>query len=260
MTIQKLASAPLQTPVMSGDATHKQWNDWYSTISGGFNKIIESLPPTGSILFGATATGRAGWLDIDDGTIGSASSGATNFANQDAFDLYVFLWNTYSDAACAVSTGRGASAKADFLANKTIALPKLLSRTIAVAGQGSGLTSRTNGQTLGEETHVLTGSELTVHHHAHDHTHTYSDKDFGSTINSSQPFVLTVTDVNAGTTGTDIQVTTTTAATGIANTVDLSTTGNVTSGPSTVDTSDVGNSQPFTQFQPTVFLPAIIKL
>lgn len=54
-------------------------------------------------------------------TIGSAASGATERANADTQALYEFFWNTYSNSLCPVTGGRGASASADFAANKPIA-------------------------------------------------------------------------------------------------------------------------------------------
>jgi hypothetical protein len=103
-------------------------------------------------------TTHPGWVKANDGTLGNASSGATTRANADTADLYALLWNTFSDSLCPVSTGRGASATADFAANKTITLTKALGRALVVAGAGSGLTSRTLGDVAGTETHTHTGT------------------------------------------------------------------------------------------------------
>src|SRR5205823_5859794 len=75
------------------------------------------------------------------------------------------LWTNTVDADCAVSTGRGASAAADYAAHKTIALPKTLGRALASYGAGSGLTSRALAHVVGEETHQLTIAELAAHTH-----------------------------------------------------------------------------------------------
>ncbi len=106
-----------------------------------------------------------GWVMADDGTIGSASSGATTRANADTEALYTLLWTNVSDTYAPVTTGRGASAAADFAANKPIALTKQLGRAIAIAGAGSGLTARALGETLGEEEHILTEAEMPSHVH-----------------------------------------------------------------------------------------------
>lgn len=62
-----------------------------------------------------------GWVRANGRTIGSAASGASERANADAEALFEYLWD--ADANLSVSTGRGASALADWTANKTIALP-----------------------------------------------------------------------------------------------------------------------------------------
>lgn len=62
-----------------------------------------------------------GFVRCNARTMGNASSGGTERANADTSALFVFLWN--NDANLAVSGGRGASAAADYAANKTITLP-----------------------------------------------------------------------------------------------------------------------------------------
>lgn len=70
-----------------------------------------------------------GWVRANGRTIGSATSGATERANADCQALFVYLWG--ADANLAVSGGRGASAAADWAANKTLQLPDLRGRIIA---------------------------------------------------------------------------------------------------------------------------------
>jgi hypothetical protein len=113
---------------------------------------------TGDLKWTWKATADTGWVLLDDGTIGNAASGGTTRANADTSALFTLLWTNFADAQAAVSTGRGASAAADYAANKTIALPKSLGRLMGVAGAGSGLTSRTVGVTAGAETHTHTGT------------------------------------------------------------------------------------------------------
>ena len=98
---------------------------------------------------------------------------ATNRANQDTFQLYKTIWDGVSDTWAPVSTGRGASAVADFVALKTLTLPRSLGRALAGAGNGSGLTARALGEYTGTETHSMISAELPPH------THTYSGQ--GST-------------------------------------------------------------------------------
>lgn len=86
--------------------------------------------PTGIVdhIFGSTAP--AGWVRRLGGTIGNAASGATERANADTLALFTKIWNESANAGDYViqeSTGaasvRGASAAADFAANKRMPLP-----------------------------------------------------------------------------------------------------------------------------------------
>ena len=96
-----------------------------------------------------------GWVFLDDGTIGNASSGGTTRANADTEDLFTLLWDNISDSFAAVSSGRGASAAADFAADKNIGLPKSLGRAHVGQGSGSGLTTRAMGETGGSEDAIV---------------------------------------------------------------------------------------------------------
>lgn len=131
------------------------------------------LPTTGDAFLTIKTVAPSGWLIMNDGTIGSATSGATSRANADTQDLYELIWNNVSNTYAAVTGGRGASAEADFLANKTLALTKQLGRAVGISGAGASLTSRALGLSLGAETHTLAESEMPSHTHiqnAHSHT------------------------------------------------------------------------------------------
>jgi microcystin-dependent protein len=96
-----------------------------------------------------------GWVRMNGRTIGSATSGATERANSDCQSLFEYLWN--SDPNLSVATGRGASATADWVANKTIALPDARGRVLAslddmgnsAAGRLTTALSGVDGLTLG---------------------------------------------------------------------------------------------------------------
>jgi hypothetical protein len=113
---------------------------------------------TGDLKLTLKTAADAGWVMCDDGTIGSASSGATTRANADTSALYTLLWTNMSDSLCPVTGGRGSSALADFGANKPIALTKMLGRALVAAGAGSGLTSRTLGDKVGAESNTGSGT------------------------------------------------------------------------------------------------------
>jgi hypothetical protein len=129
------------------------------------NPAASSPFTTGDVKATFKTVADSGWVMMNDGTIGSASSGASSLAGATAQALFTLLWNNIANAYCPVSGGRGASAAADWAANKTIALPLMLGRAMAGAGAGAGLTSRALGQTVGEETHTLTVGEMPSHDH-----------------------------------------------------------------------------------------------
>lgn len=89
---------------------------------GGGGGDPTTIFKTGDSLWLDVQGTRAGWVRDNGRTIGSATSGATERANADCEALFNWLWNTYDETFCPVSTGRGASSIADWAANKTIQL------------------------------------------------------------------------------------------------------------------------------------------
>lgn len=126
---------------------------------------INSTPRTGDIRTSLSSAAPNGWVAMNDGSIGNVGSGATTRANQDTFQLYKTLWDGVSNTYAPVSTGRGASAIADFLANKTLTLPLSLGRALANAGTGPGPATFVLGQNAGEQQHTLTIAEMPSHSH-----------------------------------------------------------------------------------------------
>jgi microcystin-dependent protein len=113
-------------------------------------------------------------------TLGSASSGASERANADTQGLYNILWalNHADNSICPVVGGAGASAAADWAANKPITLPDLRGRGFigaddmgnAAAGAFAGVPFTSGaathiGSLLGENTHALVTGEMPVHSH-----------------------------------------------------------------------------------------------
>ena len=117
-----------------------------------------------------------GFVRANARTIGSASSGASERANADTEALFLYLWT--EDANLTVSTGRGASAAADWAANKTITLPDWRGRAPAglddmgnsAAGRLTatyfGTAATVLGAAGGSESHTLTTAQLASHTHA----------------------------------------------------------------------------------------------
>jgi hypothetical protein len=182
--------------------------------------VQQAQATTGDVKATFKTAAEAGWVMMNDGTIGSATSGASTRAHADCENLFKLLWANVGNAHAPVSGGRGGSAQADWNANKTIALPKVLGRALAAAGGGSGLTGRDLGQALGAETHQLTAVEMPAH------THNYDD----------------YTGNLAGQVGSP--------ATGDGSTAQFAST----------PTSSAGGGQAHNNMQPTVFLNFMIKL
>lgn len=126
---------------------------------------VISSARTGDIRFSLNSFSPMGWVAANDGTIGSSSSGATTRANIDTWPLYNLIWNSVSDTYAPVTGSRGASSYADFTANKPMALTKMLSRVLGSTGQGSGLSNRALGETVGAESFVMAANQMPNHTH-----------------------------------------------------------------------------------------------
>jgi microcystin-dependent protein len=206
---------------------------------------VEGGPTTGDVKLAFKLVADAGWVLLNDTTLGNSSSGATGRANDDTEALFTHLWTITDNANCAVSSGRGASAAADFAANKTIALPKSLGRAIAIYGLGSGLTSRAIAAVVGAETHQLSTAEMPSHTHTQDaHNHTQDahahDQRYSLTGGVDAYPVGTTSDTegNGGVTGNTI----------------------ATNQPATAVNQNTGGGGSHNNMQPTFFINAMIKL
>lgn len=136
------------------------------------------LVSTGRILFDPIGGTASGYVRANGRTIGNAASGATERANADTEDLFVRYWNGMANGQAAVSGGRGASAAADYAANKTLTLPDLRGAIpIGVDDMGNSAASLFGGATFahgnattagsiaGANTHTLVTSETPAHTH-----------------------------------------------------------------------------------------------
>ena len=136
---------------------------------GGIVVTADMVLSTGDVKWRMQTGTLTGFVRMNGRTIGSAASGATERANADTADLYTYLWTTYSDAVAPVSGGRGASAAADFAANKPITVPSMQGRgaaglddmggSAANVAQRSTTISTTNGSPT---TTVLSSSGLGI--------------------------------------------------------------------------------------------------
>lgn len=155
---------------------------------GGSSVDATTIFQTGDTLWLDQQGTRSGWVRDNGKTIGSVISGATERASADTQALFLFLWGAYSDTICPVGGGRGATAAADWAANKQIALPDKrgyvpgglddMGSTAAARFTGVPVVSgnvTTAGSTLGEARNTLTVAAMPSHTHA-------------PTLNGSNPY------------------------------------------------------------------------
>jgi microcystin-dependent protein len=161
-----------------------------SSGEGGGGSVDDTrLWQTGDLKHRYGTGAHSGWVRSNGRTIGSATSGATERANADTEELFLYLW--LADSNLSVSGGRGVSGAADWAANKTIALPDWRGRVIAGmddmgASAASVLTSSyfggdgtVLGTAGGSQSHTLTEAQLAAHDHVANvtdpaHAHTYT--------------------------------------------------------------------------------------
>ena len=104
---------------------------------------LTALLPTGAVQGFRRTSAPSGWVKENGGTIGSATSGASTRANADTEALFTLLWTQFNNTLLPIQTSggvagtRGASAAADFAANKR--MPLFDSRTRFLRGGDDGL-------------------------------------------------------------------------------------------------------------------------
>jgi microcystin-dependent protein len=203
----------------------------------------------------------SGFVRANGRTIGSSTSGATERANADCSALFQYLWG--ADANLAVSGGRGASAAADWAANKTITLPDIRGRTLAglddmgntAAGRLTatyfGTAATVLGAAGGGESQTLTASQLAPHRHAV----TLTDPGHSHTSNAAIGPAANTTPNGAGAGGTI-------NAAAVFATINSATTGiSIHAFDSTSNATDLaGSGAPHNIVQPTMLASIYIKL
>ncbi len=126
-----------------------------------------------------------GWVAMNDGTIGSPASGATNRANFDTFYLYKLLWDVTSLAmggnpafapiqnSAGAPDVRGSSADADFAADKRLQLLYASGTVLGNVGQANTTVYGANtygawtiAQPFGHEQDTLSIAQLPAHDHS----------------------------------------------------------------------------------------------
>lgn len=136
------------------------------SASAGSSVDATSVAQTGDFLWLPIAGARTGWVRGNGRTIGSAASGGTERANSDCEDLFLFLWNNYSNSLAPVTGGRGGSAAADWAANKVIATIDMRSKgNLGLDDMGNSAAGVTGGSTsagaaVGASTYTLAQNQL----------------------------------------------------------------------------------------------------
>lgn len=191
----------VDTPSIPGvELSEDDWTFQGNTIMEGTQTVNGTLTVPGAQVFSGdmTHTGRitadgvmepgdfiysmraskAGFFLCRNQTVGSAASGATEAS--DAYDLvFTQLWDTMADAEAPVSSGRGASAAADFAADKTITLPEgrgaQLMAKDDMSGASANVVTDANadimGKTWGAELRTLVTGNLPAHDHGEEGAH-----------------------------------------------------------------------------------------
>lgn len=191
----------------------------------------------------------SGFVRVNGLTIGNATSGATERANSDTQNLFVYLYG--ADPNLVVSGGRTGNALNDFNASKTIALPDWRGRAIAaLADMGNSATSvlipayagcssvTALGASCGSQSHTQSVAEMPAHSHnntltdpGHSHNYTRYSSQLGGLSGSGGGWAFTVTEATS-----------------------VSTTG------ITINNASAGGGSPFTIVPPEMLATFYIKL
>ena len=222
-------TAPTQAP---GDgSTRLATTSYVDAAAGG----AAGAWSTGDVKLTLKTIADVGWIFMDDTSIGAAGSPAVH-SSAIFQSLFTLIWNAVPDSWAPVGGGRGASANADWTANKAISLPRMLGRALASAGGGAGLTTRVLGSNFGEENHMLSTAEMPAH------THTATDSGHVHAVKKSQ--------VQVGTAG-------------LFDYMDGSGSfapANTNSGTANITVGSQGGGASHNTIQPTTFLNVMIKV
>jgi len=142
---------------------------------GGVSVDPTTIASTGDCKWRPTGEVLAGWVKADGSSVGSPISGATQRANADTQNLYLWLWQNFPQSKCPVVGGRGSNALSDFQSNAPIGVFDMrgraavgcdgmsninagrLTRSNITSGGGDGV--NTPSATGGEANHLLLVSE-----------------------------------------------------------------------------------------------------
>ena len=138
-----------------------------TTATANVATILANYVHTGDLKFGLYTSAPAGWVKADGGSIGNAASGGTTRANADTAALFSLIWTATDVADCAIqdSAGagstKGASAAADYAANKRMVLPDMRANFLRGLDDGRGVDAARRlasyaADTVGAHVHSVT--------------------------------------------------------------------------------------------------------
>src|SRR5262245_3385078 len=239
----------------------------YGQQNGQWVAIAIPIWSTGDAKLTFKTVADAGWVMMNDGSIGDASSGATTRANADTQKLFTLFYSNCADADVPLQTSSGAAttraaqgtAAAAWGAHCRMVLPKVLGRALAGAGAGAGLTNRPLGGSLGNETHTMSVAEMATHKHtltdpSHAHTYSFSDPGHSHALNNlliNAGSLFTGSGV-ASNYATSFSTATSPSSTGISFSLNPATTN--------ISMADAGSNTPFSLMSPHSYLNVMVCL
>lgn len=204
-----------------------------SDVKAAIDQIALGADPTGMIRFTARPTATdSGWLLLDGATMGNASSGGTHAGSQFAA-LFEFVKNIFPNLGTEV-----------FANDDVVFLPDARGRVMGMIGTPSGgSTLRTMGENVGAESHTVMVGQLPSHvHHLSGSVQSAGNHNHGGLPNGPG---------GPGSGGND--------------TTDYSSTKNTSSAGShnhsfNLDTEATGDGDPISNYDPTIFFNAEIRI
>jgi hypothetical protein len=194
---------------------------------------------------------HTGWVRSNGRTIGSATSGASERANSDCQDLFEYLWG--ADANLTVSTGRGASANADWVANKTIVLPDWRGRAIsALDDMGNTAAGRLTATYFGTAATVLGAASTALESKTLATANLPPYTPAGTNASGAASFTYSGASMQTGTTFV--------AGVGIQSSGGSTVVNTTFTQPTFTGTAQGGVSTPFSIVQPTMLATVYLKL
>lgn len=219
---------------------------------GGGSVDATTILATGDMKARYGTGSLSGFVRCNGRTIGSATSGATERANADTQSLFEYFWG--EDSNLSVSGGRGASANADWVANKALTIPDCRGRSLSglddmgnsAAGRLSstyfGATATTLGAVGGVESKTLATANLPAYTPSGSVSSSFSG--FNLPAQHGSGFVGDATGITNGNGGSITSA--------------IAPTGSVTS--SFTGAAQGGTSTPFATVGPRILMTVYIKL